>query len=168
MEKAQLAVLRAEIETQLKEIKEIYARIEERRKKKDQITIESLGYQLHNLYCAFEDLFEIVARTFENQIENKSRYHSELLKRMAISIEGVRPALISKESYPLLDNLRAFRHFFRHAYTQSLDERRLAIVLEDALRLKDLYEKEAAGFLNLLGNTESAKKKSAGKEKGPK
>ncbi len=38
MEKAQLAVLRAEIETQLKEIKEIYARIEERRKKKDQIT----------------------------------------------------------------------------------------------------------------------------------
>jgi hypothetical protein len=55
--------------------------------------MESLGYQLHNLYCAFEDLFKIVSETFENHIQDKSKYHQELLKRMTISIEGVRPPL---------------------------------------------------------------------------
>lgn len=38
----------------------------------------------HNLYCAFEDLFKIVAETFENHIQDKSKYHQELLKRMDI------------------------------------------------------------------------------------
>ena len=29
-----------------------------------------LGYLLHNLYCAIEDLFQEVAKTFENRIED--------------------------------------------------------------------------------------------------
>lgn len=98
-----------------------YEELEERERKRGKAAIESLGYQLHNLYCAFEDLFKIVAAAFENHIEDKSRYHLELLKRMAIPIEGIRPALLSQESYTLLDNLRSFRHFFRHAYSYELD-----------------------------------------------
>jgi len=150
MEKAKLAVLKAEVKVQLDEIGIIYNKIEERKGKKDQITLESLGYQLHNLYSAFEDLFKIIAYTFENQIENKSRYHIELLKRMSIPIEGLRPALISVETYQLLDSLRAFRHFFRHGYAQNLDERKLLIVLDDALKLKNLYERQVKEFLGKL------------------
>lgn len=153
MDKAKLAILKAEINAQAEEIKKIYEKIKERAEKKDQVTLESLGYQLHNLYCAFEDLFKIIAQTFENQINNKSHYHIELLKKMNISIEGIRPALISKESYQLLNSLRAFRHFFRHGYAQSLDERKLAIVLDDALKLKELYESQVTEFLSKLLET---------------
>ena len=59
MEKVILAVLQAEVKAQIQVIECIYIRIEDRRRKKDKAAIESVGYQLHNLYCAFEDLFKI-------------------------------------------------------------------------------------------------------------
>lgn len=58
MEKGKLALLRSEIKAQMNEIEAIYAKIEERRSRKDKAHLESLAYQLHNLYCAFEDLFK--------------------------------------------------------------------------------------------------------------
>src|SRR3989304_9164402 len=150
MDEERLVILKAELNAQLSEIEDIYKKLEDRRKKRGKAGVESLGYQLHNLYCAFEDLFKIVAATFENHIEDKNRYHLELLKRMAIPIEGVRPALLSQKNYTLLDNLRSFRHFFRHAYSYELDERRVRIVLEDAVKLSELYEIDVKSFLDSL------------------
>ena len=147
MEKERLAVLKAEIKAQIQEIEGIYTRLEERNRKKDKAAIESVGYQLHNLYCAFEDLFKIVAETFENQVQDKSQYHIELLKRMTIAIEGVRPSLLSHGCFLLLDNLRSFRHFFRHAYSYELDERKVRIVLEDAVALRETYRDDIYAFL---------------------
>jgi uncharacterized protein YutE (UPF0331/DUF86 family) len=150
MEKERLAVLRSKLKAQEGEIRTIYGKIEERRQTADKAHLESLAYQLHNLYCAFEDLFKMIAGAFENQIEEKDRYHLELLKRMVLTIEGVRPGLLSQESHRLLDNLRAFRHFFRHAYSYELDDRKVRLVLEDANRLKGLYSKEIDHFLDQL------------------
>ena len=148
MEKERLAVLQAEIKAQIQEIEGIYIRIEDRKRKKDKAAMESVGYQLHNLYCAFEDLFKIVAETFENHIQDKSKYHQKLLKRMAISIEGVRPRLLSQKGFQLLDNLRSFRHLFRHAYSYELDERKVKIVLDDAFTLRGICRNDIDAFLN--------------------
>lgn len=150
MDAGRLAVLRAEVAKQLEVIDKIYRRIKERRKAEDVVHLESLGYQLHNLYCAFEDLFKIVARFFENEVADEARYHAELLRRMTLHIKGVRPALLTEETARLLDSLRAFRHFFRHAYTYELDPRKLAVVLEDALKLEERYKKEVDLFLQLI------------------
>jgi uncharacterized protein YutE (UPF0331/DUF86 family) len=146
MEKERIAILKAQLQAQVKEIEKIYRRLEDRSRKKGKAAAESIGYQLHNLYCAFEDLFEIVAKTFENNIQEKGKYHLELLKRMTIEINGVRPALISEEVFPLLDSLRSFRHFFRHAYSYDLDERKVRIVLSDAVKLQALYQKDIKMF----------------------
>ncbi len=69
---------------------------------------------------------------------------------MAISIEGIRPSLVSQESYALLDNLRSFRHLFRHAYSYELDARKIQLVLEDARKLKKIYRKDINTFLDSL------------------
>jgi hypothetical protein len=156
VEKERLAVLQAEIKAQIQGIEGIYTRIEDRKRKKDKAAMESVGYQLHNLYCAFEDLFKIVAETFENHIQDKNKYHQELLKRMAISIEGVRPRLLSQECFLLLDNLRSFRHLFRHAYSYELDERKLKIVMEDAFTLRRIYPTDVNVFLNSFGKGETS------------
>ncbi len=148
MEKDGLAILKAEIKAQTKELDNVYVKIEERKREKGKAAVESIGFQLHNLYCAFEDLFKIVAETFENHIQDKSRYHVELLKRMTLAIEGVRPPLLSQESFVLLDNLRSFRHLFRHAYSYELDERKVRIVLEDASKLSDVYRRDINAFLD--------------------
>ena len=47
-------------------------------------------------------------------------------------------------------NLRSFRHFFRWAYASELDERKLRLVLEDALMLKDKYRQDIALFIRKL------------------
>lgn len=151
MEAERLILLKAAVSAQRREIEKIFGKVEERRKEEVPSSLESLAYQLHNLYCSFEDLFKIVANFFENRIEERAKYHRELLWRMKISIEGVRPAVLSEESFRRLDALRAFRHFFRHAYSYELDPKKVALVVEDALALKRLYATELDYFLKQLG-----------------
>jgi uncharacterized protein YutE (UPF0331/DUF86 family) len=148
MDEARWAFLKSALDAQLHEIAQIFTKIEERQVHiDDPVHRESLGYQLHNLYSAFEDLFKIVADFFENRITERAGYHRELLWRMKIPIAGVRPALLSEESYKLLDSLRAFRHFFRHAYGTELDPKKIALVVQDALKFKDIYSQEIECFL---------------------
>lgn len=154
MEEGRLALLRAEMWAQIGDIETIYAKVKKRQEGEEDAYLESLAYQLHNLYCAFEDLFKRVAHCFENQIDDAARYHLVLLKRMAIAVEGVRPALLSSEGHRLLENMRAFRHLFRHAYSYDLDVRKVKLVLEDALRLKVIYREDVERFLkNIEGES---------------
>jgi uncharacterized protein YutE (UPF0331/DUF86 family) len=152
MEQEQLSILAADIREQHKKIDVVYRKIALRKKSyaKDPVALESLAYQLHNLYSAFEDLFRIVANHFENQISDQTGWHKELLSRMKMQIEGIRPALISEPAYELLNELRGFRHVFRHAYGYELEPEKIKIVLKKALALKKIYKKDTAGFLEQL------------------
>ena len=69
--------------------------------------------------------FQEIAKTFENKVEDPAKYHRELLKRMYMDIPGIRPKSLSLESYHALDELRGFRHIFRHAYDYELDPERV-------------------------------------------
>lgn len=91
----------------------------------DEKTTVFLSYELHNFYSGMEDLFKEVAKIFENYVEDVQKFHMELLKRMKLSIEGIRPNLISETSFKFLNELRKFRHIFRHAYDYELDAERV-------------------------------------------
>jgi hypothetical protein len=108
--------------------------------------IDSLGYKLHNLYSAYEDCFKLVARFFENQIEDMARYHTDLLKRMLIEIEGVRPNFLCEESFKILDELKGFRHLFRHAYSYELTGDRLIKLAEKSMTLKEIFREDFENF----------------------
>lgn len=86
------------------------------------------------MFTGLEDLFKQIAKAFENHIEDLGKYHQELLIRMNTSIPNFRPALISNESFKLLDKVRAFRHFIRHGYGCELDKRELS-ALQDRLKV---------------------------------
>ncbi|MGA8164078.1 MAG: hypothetical protein WB791_03515 [Waddliaceae bacterium] len=79
-------------------------------------------------FTALEDLFKRIAKTFENQIDDFSSYHKELLVRLNTDIPNIRPAAISTKSFLLLDRVRAFRHFIRHAYDCELEEQELKAI----------------------------------------
>ena len=152
MDERNLSILKAALNAQIQAIDQIIGKIHERKSHyaEDVHVTESLGYQLHNLYCAFEDLFEFVAKCFENNIEDTSRYHIELLKRMTLDIEGVRPPLISRELYVALDELRAFRHVFRHAYAYEIDPDKIALLLKKFDEIEANYKNDLQRFLTLL------------------
>ena len=79
-------------------------------------------------YTAIEDLFKQIAKSFENHIESMSNFHREMLARMNTEIPKIRPAVISNPSFVLLDKIRAFRHFIRHAYDTELDVNELLLI----------------------------------------
>lgn len=151
MDKARLAILKAELKAYEAEVGHVYGRIEGREAsfRETGEGIDSMAYQLHNLYCAFEQLFEAVAHFFENRIEPE-RYHTDLLRRMKLEIEGIRPALVSGEAFSLLDELRRFRHFFRHAYTADLDPDKLEALVGKARQVQDMVRRDMEGFLKQL------------------
>lgn len=79
-------------------------------------------------YTAIEDLFKQLAKSFENHVDNLTQFHKEMLVRMSMEVPQMRPAVISKESFVLLDKVRSFRHFIRHAYDCELDENELKLI----------------------------------------
>ena len=111
--------------------------------------MDSMAYQLHNLYGAYEQLFEIVAGFFENQIEG-ARYHIDMLRRMKTEIKGMRPALLSEPAFESLNELRSFRHFFRHAYGARLDPDRIGRIVRIAIQLRETFQQDMEGFLEQL------------------
>jgi len=149
--KEKILALKADIGADLRTIEQIYGMLVRQGE-----TIASdeqaivIGYYLHNLYNAFENIFQRVAETFENDISDKTRWHAHLLRRMTLDIENTRPRLLSNEIYQYLDELRRFRHLFRSMYAASLDTKRLQLALDAALRLKPLYRTDIDHFLTYL------------------
>jgi len=84
--------------------------------------------RVQQFYTAIEDLLKQIAKSFENHIENMTNFHKELLTRMNTEVPKIRPAVISHESLLLLDKIRAFRHFVRHAYDCELDQKELLLI----------------------------------------
>lgn len=153
MDSPQLALLKVDLASQKTTIEQVFLSLQSRAQNLDPDNIEkleSVAYQIHNFYGSVEELLKIVANHFENNILDSSKWHSLLLKRMTQTVEGIRPALLSLESYELLNGLRAFRHFFRHAYGVSLDFHQLKANLERVVKLKPLLDQEIELFLHQL------------------
>lgn len=152
MDTGRLEILKADINKQIEVIDIIYGKILKRCQnyKNNEERMESLAYHLHNLYCAFEDLMILVANSFENQIYESPKWYTLLLRRMTQNIPNIRPSLFSDVCYSLLDELRAFRHLFRHAYSYQIDQDKLDIVIKKAFELEKLYKSNIQRFLDLL------------------
>ena len=154
MDEKALIVLRADVKGQMDLIDDVFTKLTARAvdlQADDEVQLESAAYQMHNLYSAVEDLFKLIASQFENQVADVSRWHIELLQRMKQEIPGVRPALVSPETFNLLNGLRSFRHFFRHAYTAPIEFDQLQINLDKAQQVHSSLHKDVSLFLERIG-----------------
>lgn len=151
MDREALAVLEAGLRSRSLEIARIGDRIQSRLGTFADSAegVDSMGYQLHNLYGAFEQLFEETARFFENRVDEAS-HPADLPRRMQLEIQGTRPALLSAETAEGLDELRRFRHLFRHACTADLDPGRVTDLAASAGRVQRDFERDLERFLGLL------------------
>jgi hypothetical protein len=148
------AALRAiDLREQWLVIEKVYARLDQRRSVASDApaSVEALAYQLHNLCGACEQLFELVARAFENQIDAR-RYHVDPLRRMKSEIDGVRPALLSEAPLAAdLHDLRGFRHFFRHAYGTELKPEQVRALTVVADRIRGPLKSALHEFVSAIG-----------------
>jgi len=147
--KYNLELLKADITDELKKLEQLqkeFSAIEKAMLNKSEMPFydrSAIGYYLHCFYNGCENIFRSVARFFENDLGPQT-WHSDILKRMKLSVPGFRPAVINDELFHLLNDFRGFRHIFRHSYTFDLDwekERPVAMKLSlTYLLLKEQVE----------------------------
>lgn len=74
-------------------------------------------------------------------------FDKELLSRLYMEIPSIRPRVLSEKSFLLLDKIRTFRHFIRHAYDCELKEK----------ELQDIQQKLTIGYPSLKKDFEEFK-----------
>lgn len=147
-----ILILSTSIRRDLQAIAVIYEELERHPLQADtgDDTLIVVAYHLHNLYNAFENAFQNIAATFENSVDDVAQWHAQLLERMRLDVMPLRPAVIDDEAYEALDELRRFRHLFRHAYMVKLNPSRLQLVMDKAIALKAVYANQLERFLAFL------------------
>ena len=116
---------------------------------------DGVALNLHGFYTGVEHIFEDIARTLENSLPAGSEWHIDLLTQMAGEIEGIRPAVISRETRVCLDEYRGLRHVVRNVYAFNLRSARLH---ELTSGLDDCFERVRVELLALAEFLESVDK----------
>jgi len=93
---------------------------------------DSAAHHLSRAYNVIEQMALRVAKAFENNVADQRGWHTALIRRLSLRIEGVRPPLFSDELRQPLQELRAFRHVFVHAYDLTIDPEKLGLILKYA------------------------------------
>lgn len=83
---------------------------------------------LHHAYGSVESILLRVARRVDGDMPSGGDWHQEPLHAMGLASDGIRPAVLSRESVSALRELLSFRHFFRHAYAVALEAERLSVL----------------------------------------
>ena len=137
------------IEEQLKYINQLLSELSDC-SGNSRILRRAKGSILHDFYNACERVFELIAHRINGGINSGQQWHKKLLYQMTVSIEGVRPAVISKRLAADLDEYLAFRHLFRNIYGFELESKRLDELLERFPEVVDSFSDEINRFLKKL------------------
>lgn len=90
----------------------------------------SLG--LHNVYNGIEDILLTLANDVDGLVPKGQSMHQDILDQMFAEIAGVRPAVLDRELYEALGELKGFRHLVRHRYGFDLKTSKVEENLERA------------------------------------
>ncbi|GEM_PF-283927 len=117
-------------------------------------SIEVRGYAslIHDFYTCLESMFQRISDEINAGYPKGPNSHRRLIRSMAMDVEGVRPAVISSEMLNELDELRKFRHFFRHAYGVPLNWDKVRVHIFRIKRIYPQIREEMEGFIGFLSD----------------
>ena len=93
----------------------------------DDIEIRAAASTVHSIYNGIERVLVLVLKDRRVNVPNGSKWHAELL------VLAKNLGIISEDLYRRLREYLSFRHFFRHAYGQSLDPELLFPLVQGAV-----------------------------------
>ena len=144
MDRVELQTLADEIRQDVVVARTALQTAEARFRERSTIACESCAFHLTRCYNVIEQTALRVAKAFENSIDDEKGWHTGLIRRLSLRIQGIRPPLFSDDIRQPLHELKDFRHVVVHAYELELDPEKLALVLKYARqvtdRLPDLVE----------------------------
>lgn len=135
MDAAGLTILLKEMEADCAVVRDAAHKAAQRLRENAPGHLEACAYELSRLYNIVERMLEQVCDKFENHFEKRGDFHEKLIQRLALQLEGIRPAFIPKDRISEVRELKGFRHVMRHAYDLSLRPDRLAELAQIGERL---------------------------------
>lgn len=158
MTKNSLLTLKKEIEKELKDLQRLNEEMAQvlTHKKQSFLETRAAGSILHDFYSGIEKIFRRIASRIDRDIPSGEDWHTELLIRMSIPLDDIRPKVISENLKDQLADYLRFRHLFRNIYGFELKWERcktLGIMLD---RVFKLFQKEIKRFLRFLDSIQKA------------
>lgn len=135
MDAGGLTILLKEMEVDCAVARDAAQKAAQRLQQKSPGHLEACAYELSRFYNVAERMFERLCEEFENHFEKRGDFHEKLIQRLALDLEGIRPAFIPKDRMTDVRELKGFRHVMRHAYDLTLREDRLRELSAIAERL---------------------------------
>ena len=102
-----------------------------------------------NFYTCIETVFFRISQYFENSLDG-TKWHKDVLKKMTLSIPGIRERVISDDTYRDLEEILRFRHFKRYYFDFNYDWDRLELVRKKFLSTRLSVRKELTAFREYL------------------
>lgn len=116
------------------------------------IELRAIASLSHEFYNGVERIFERIAVNVEQGLPRGAFWHVDLLTQMTTAREGKRPAVIDEALHTRLTEYLKFRHFFRHAYSYTLEWKRLRWQAEQMSETLRLLREQLTGFFMGLTN----------------
>ena len=100
-------------------------------------------------YTCAETLFFRISQFFENHL-NAQRWHSDLLEKMTLHLEGMRNRVIGETTAKDLGELMKFRHFRRYYFELDYDWDKLEYLQKVFKRVINQLPSDLASFRTFL------------------
>ena len=104
---------------------------------------------LENYYTCLETIFVRISQFFENSLD-PARWHTDLLQKMTLEIEGVRIRAVSQESFSALFEMLKFRHFKRYYFDLEYDWDRLDFLVVKLRKVHPIVIQDLDRFAEFL------------------
>lgn len=156
MTQAELRVLRAQLHAERQRLHQVVAQLEALRlalggATPNVVELMAAGGFLHNVYNGIENCLNRLAHGVDESVPNGSDSHRLLLDQFSEPIFELRPALLDPALTKQLDELRRFRHAFRHMYFFDLDWARLGPLVDGAPGVVAEFDLAIDSLLTRLG-----------------
>jgi len=156
MTKAELRVLRAQLLAERSRLHQVAAQLAAldsslQGRTPSVVELMAAGGFLHNVYNGIENCMSRLAHGIDESVPTGSDSHRLLLDQLSVPIPSLRPSLLSPELTTRIDELRRFRHAFRHMYFFDLEWARLRPLVTAAPALLLDFERAIDDLLVQLG-----------------
>jgi hypothetical protein len=102
-----------------------------------------------SFYTCAETAFFRISQFFENTLDKK-RWHKDVLKKMTLTIPGIRKQVISDNTFHDLEEILRFRHFKRYYFEFEYDWDRLELVRTKFLSARNRLAQELTKYRDYL------------------
>lgn len=124
-----------------------------RQEKPDLIETTAIASVLHSFYNGLENIFLSIAKRIDQNIPEGDQWHRDLLYQMEKKIPERNQVLTNYAIRQLADYM-AFRHFFRHSYSFTLEWKKLKKLITPAEDIWQKTKNELEQFLSSLKENE--------------